>query len=99
MIKHVVLWKFADEADGHTKAENMAESKRRLDELAHLVPGIQDFQVGLAGELEHTHDQVLIVTLDSKESLTAYATHPRHVEYAAWLKQRVTQRDVLDFEF
>ena len=34
MIKHVVMWKFKDEAQGATKAENLAKVKAALAALS-----------------------------------------------------------------
>jgi len=43
MIKHIVMWKLKELAEGADRATNAAEMKRRLDACAQLVPGILAF--------------------------------------------------------
>jgi hypothetical protein len=93
------MWTFADEAEGASKAQNLTESKARLEALGDLIPGIEGFEVAIAQDgLEHSHDQILISAFDSVQTLKAYATHPAHLEYVAWLTPRRTGRVVIDYE-
>ena len=80
MIKHIVMWKLKDFAEGADKAANAAKMKQKLETCAHIVPGTLKFEVALAQPgLEATYDVVLYSEFDSKESLDAYADHPVHV--------------------
>ena len=57
MIKHIVGWNFADEAEGRSKNDNIAEVKRRLDALPALMEGLLAFEVTAAQpELEASFD-------------------------------------------
>ncbi len=38
MIKHVVMWKLKEEAEGATKAENARKIKQMLEELPDKIP-------------------------------------------------------------
>jgi hypothetical protein len=40
MIKHIVMWKLKDEAEGADRATNAARMKEKLDACRGLVPGI-----------------------------------------------------------
>ena len=40
MYKHIVLWKFKEQADGKSREELAVEVKRRLDELPTHIPEI-----------------------------------------------------------
>ena len=46
MIQHVVMWKFAEEAEGLTKAENMAWVKEHLTALIPIIPEIKKMEIG-----------------------------------------------------
>jgi antibiotic biosynthesis monooxygenase (ABM) superfamily enzyme len=79
MIKHIVMWKLKERAEGADRAANAVEMKRRLDACATLVPGILKFEVALAQPgLEASYDVVLYSEFASKEALDAYAGHPAH---------------------
>ena len=44
MIKHIVMWNFADEAEGADKATNLARVRERLLGLRDVVPGIRTLE-------------------------------------------------------
>ena len=47
MIKHIVMWKFKEEAEGKSRAENIAIVKADLEALKGVIPQItDDFEVG-----------------------------------------------------
>jgi heme-degrading monooxygenase HmoA len=79
MLKHIVMWKLKDHAEGADRAANAAEMKRRLDACANIVPGIQKFEVVIAQPgLEATYDVILYSEFEDKAALEAYAKHPDH---------------------
>ena len=60
MIKHIVMWNFADEAEGDDKATNLAKVQQDLVALRGLVPGMGAFEIAIGADpLEHTYDMVL----------------------------------------
>ena len=79
MIKHIVMWKLKDFAEGADRATNMVRMKTMLDACQGIVPGMGAFEVALAQPgLEATYDVVLYAEFDSKEALEAYGNHPTH---------------------
>lgn len=99
MIKHIVMWNFADEAEGADKATNLATVKASLDRLIGLVPGMGAFETAIGSdELEHGYDLVLYSEFDSVDSLKAYATHPDHVAAAGFIGKVRTERVAFDYE-
>ncbi|MDQ7993278.1 MAG: Dabb family protein [Propionicimonas sp.] len=99
MIKHIVMWKFADQAEGADKASNLARVAADLAALSDVVPGIGAFDVAVGADpLEHTYDLVLYSEFESVEALQAYATHPRHVAVAQFIGRVRTERACMDFE-
>lgn len=99
MIKHIVMWKLKDQAEGADKAANAREMKRRLDECANVVPGILKFEVMLAQpRLEATYDVVLYSEFDSREALAAYASHPTHKAVIPFIGAIRSERQCMDYE-
>lgn len=87
MIKHIVLWKFAENAQGHTKEENMDIVKERLTALLPIIPQIKSFEIGkdiLHSEM--SYDMALIMTFDSMEDLETYKKHPEHQKVSSYVK-------------
>jgi quinol monooxygenase YgiN len=79
MLKHIVMWKLKDHAEGADRATNAIEMKRRLDECANIVPGQITFEVVIAQPgLEATYDVVLYSEFEDKAALEAYVKHPVH---------------------
>jgi quinol monooxygenase YgiN len=79
MLKHIVMWKLKDHAEGADRAANAIEMKRRLDECAHIVPGQITFEVVIAQPgLEATYDVVLYSEFEDQAALEAYVKHPVH---------------------
>ena len=99
MIKHIVMWKLKDEAEGADRAANALEMKRRLDACADIVPGILKFEVTLAQPgLEATYDVVLYSEFEDKAALEAYATHPTHKALVPFIGAVREARQCMDYE-
>ncbi|MGC3994952.1 MAG: Dabb family protein [Propionicimonas sp.] len=99
MIKHIVMWNFADEAEGQEKESNLADVRDRLAGLRNLVPGIVELEPVIPVDpFEHSYDLVLYSVFDSPEALKAYATHPEHVQVATFIRSVATDRVCVDYE-
>lgn len=99
MIKHIVFWKFADEAEGADKATNLARARDELAALVGVVPGIRALEVAVGADpLEHTYDLVLTSEFDTVADLQAYAAHPAHQAVAQFIGKVRTERACMDYE-
>jgi hypothetical protein len=99
MIKHIVMWKLKDEAEGTDRLTNAREMKRRLDACADIVPGILTFEVTLAQPgLEATYDVVLYSEFADKAALDAYAVHPLHKALVPFIGAIREGRQCMDYE-
>ncbi|WP_313176972.1 Dabb family protein [Massilia sp.] len=99
MIRHIVMWKLKEEAEGADRLGNAREMKRRLDACAAIVPGILQFEVALAQPgLEATYDVVLNSAFESREALEAYASHPTHKALMHFFKAVRDERQCMDYE-
>jgi len=99
MIKHIVMWKLKEEAEGADRASNAREMKRRLDECAGVVPGIITFEVTLAqADLEATYDVVLYSEFTDRAALAAYIAHPVHQAVVPFIGAIREGRQCMDYE-
>lgn len=99
MIKHIVLWRFADHAVGNSRDQNIAEASARLRGLPQRVPQIREFQIHRGLPLgDRSFDLVLESTFDSVEDLRAYQEHPAHQEVVAFLRAVQSERATVDAE-
>ena len=98
MIKHIVMWQFAEQAEGQDKATNLAQAKALLQGCVGLVPGQGRLEVAAAAPgLECTYDLVLYSEFESEAALQAYAGHPRHVAVAQFIGKVRTARACMDY--
>jgi quinol monooxygenase YgiN len=99
MIKHIVMWKLKDHAEGADRATNAIEVKRRLDQCATLSPGTLAFEVVLAQPgLEATYDVVLYSEFTDRAALEAYLEHPVHVAVKPFIGAVRSERQCMDYE-
>jgi hypothetical protein len=101
MIKHIVMWRFKEQAEGKTKKENIQIVKKDLEALAGVIPQIRELEVGVNINFQAStaYDAVLVSTFDSWEDLNAYRADPRHKKAASYNKLVRTERVVVDYEF
>jgi hypothetical protein len=99
MIRHIVMWTFAEQAAGATRAQNVARAQAELAALDGLVPGMVTLQVIAPSDaLEHTHDLLLLADFETAEALAAYAGHPQHLAVAGFIATVRTARACVDYE-
>lgn len=99
MIKHIVGWEFAEEAEGADKATNVTLAVEALRALPGLIDGIVDFEVVVPQEgLESSFDVAIYSTFTDAAALRAYAVHPEHQKVVALIGARRTGRACLDYD-
>ena len=99
MIKHIVMWRLADGANGATKEENARAMQARLMALPGEIDEIQQYEVGLdINRTERAGDVVLVSSFANQEDLAAYAGHPRHLEVVDFVRGFSTEVRVVDYE-
>lgn len=98
MVKHIVLWKFHEQALGKSKAENLVEARRILLAMEGHIPGMLSIDCGINITQEAAaYDLALYCTFDSEESLKVYQTHPVHEEVKKFISQVRDLRALVDF--
>jgi hypothetical protein len=99
MLKHIVMWKLKDRAEGADKAANAAKMKEMLEACANIVPGILKLEVAVAKPgLEATYDVVMYSEFASKAALDAYQVHPQHVALKPFFGAVREARQCMDYE-
>ena len=99
MITHIVMWKFKDQAEGASKAQNLARAKALLDACAQLAPGTLRFEVALAEPgMECTYDLVLYSVFADRAALDAYQNHPQHQALKPFIAAARLERQCMDYE-
>jgi hypothetical protein len=99
MIRHVVMWKLKETAEGATRAENAVKLKEKLEACRNIVPGILRLEVGLAAAgLESTYDVVLDSDFADKAALDAYQVHPTHEALKSFVGGVREARQCVDYE-
>lgn len=99
MIKHIVIWRLLDTAEGQSKADNLEKATHMLEGLNGKIPGLIKLEMGKdISRGDFSGDLVLYSELESPEALKAYQTHPLHVEAAQFVSAICSERIVVDYE-
>ena len=98
MIKHIVMWKFKDEAEGQVRDANMARAKELLFALVGVIPELKMMEIG--EDITHSDmsmDLVLITEFETVEDMNTYAVHPEHVKVSKFIRSVIETRRVIDY--
>ncbi len=99
MIKHIVMWKLKETAEGKTKEENAKIIKEGLEGLKEKIDFLQAVEVGINfNGSEMAYDVALYTEFDSKEDLDRYQNHEEHLKVAAYVRKVNAARVVVDYE-
>ena len=100
MIKHIVMFKFKEEANGKTKAENLIEARAKMMKLKDEIPEILEMQVyiGEGSAPDTNYDYALVSEFESMETLNSYQVHPAHVAFGKYIGELRELRACMDYE-
>lgn len=101
MVKHLVMFKLAQEAEGRLKAENAVLVKEMLEALKPVIPVIRKIEVfvNLADASSDHYDILLESDFETMDDLKAYAGHPAHLQVGAFIAKVRTGRAVIDYNY
>lgn len=98
MIRHIVLWKLKDEAEGADKATNAVRMADALESLVGTIDGLLRLEVGVdAVGLPGAWDLALMADFEDEEALRRYQVHPKHVEVGKFISSVRLDRAVVDY--
>lgn len=101
MIKHIVLFKLAAEAEGNSKSHNAQIIKEQLEALKDKIEVIRKIEVSLnhAKASPDNYDLMLDSEFDSWEDLQHYIVHPEHQKVGKFILKVKEDRVAIDYEF
>lgn len=95
MIQHIMLWNYREEATQQERDHIQAW----LERLPSEVPALLSVQWGpVFGGRNQEFSHCFVMLFKGREGLSEYATHPKHVEFAAAFKALCAVQVVADFE-
>jgi len=98
MIKHIVMWKLHEYAEGRSKRENAHRIKAKLEALAQSIPEIKLLEVGLNITSDRDAcDIVLYSEFDNPSDLQAYQDHPDHLSFKKFIQPIRSEKRVIDY--
>ena len=98
MIKHLVMFKMKEAAEGLDKAQNIQRLKAKLEALPDRIDEIVFFEVGINfSDNGVAYDMVLDSKFESKEALYSYQKNPEHIEVADFVQRVCENRVVVDY--
>lgn len=100
MIRHIVMWKFKDFAEGLSREENILKVKSMLEALPEKIDFIREMQVQVnVNPKEGMYDAVLFSTFDTLEDVGRYRVHPEHKKVSSYVALIKENRASVDYEF
>ena len=92
MIRHVIMWKFKEDAK-----EDMHRFLDGLQALNGVIPEILRMEVGINVKEGNNYDACLIADFADWDALERYKKDPRHVAVSTLCKSNRTDRGAVDF--
>jgi Stress responsive A/B Barrel Domain. len=98
MIKHIVMWKLKDYAEGAEKLDNAKKIKTMLEGLKGVIGQIKYIEVGVnTNTSDMAYDAVLISEFEDEIKLNEYKNHPEHLKVADFVAKVREKRAVVDY--
>ncbi|AUM88349.1 stress responsive protein [Clostridium botulinum] len=99
MIKHIVMWRLKEFAEGKSKLENANIIKINLEDLKHRIDEVKLIEVGVnINNSQQAYDVVLYSEFENLEDLNLYQNHPDHVKVGEFINKVKEDRIVTDYE-
>lgn len=99
MIKHIVMWKLKESAEGNSKLENAKIIKNGLEDLQGKIDALKFIEVGInINESAQAYDLVLYSEFNSQKDLDTYQNHPQHLKVAEFIGKVKAERIVADYQ-
>jgi len=98
MLKHIVLFKLKERAEGASKEQNAKKVKEDLEALTGKIPQIRHLEVGInciPGDA--AYDIAIYSEFANDADLSLYAKHPEHMKVAEFVGKVRESRVVVDY--
>ena len=98
MLKHIVMFKLKDTAEGANKKENALKIKASLEGLKAKIKEIKFLEVGInISDATDFYDIVLTTAFNDAKDLEIYQKHPEHLKAAEFIGKVRLERKVIDY--
>ena len=97
MVKHIVLWKREEVAEGSSRDDNAARIKESLEALVGKIDGLLKLEVSRTFNPKG-FDLALYSEFATREALAVYEQHPEHLKAREFIRKVITERDIADYE-
>ncbi len=100
MIRHVVMFRFLETAEGRTAWENALIAKNMLDDLVGKVPTLvrAETHLGYKDAAESNFHLILVSDFQDRQGLADYIVHPLHKAVGEFMKGVRETRACVDYE-
>ena len=101
MVRHIVMFKFLENAEGRTRKENAKIAADMLVNLQGKIPTLVSSEVKLDDTAAETgnYDLVLIAEYNDWQGLNEYIVHPLHKAVGEFMKGVRESRACVDYEY
>ena len=99
MIRHIVMWKLKDGAEGATKEKNAQKLKLILEGLRTNIEEIKAVEVGIQSnpESDEALDVVLICDFETELDFQMYTRNPHHQKAISFIETVAEERYYVDY--
>lgn len=98
MLKHIVLFKLKESAEGAGREENARKIKAQLEALTSRIPQIMHLEVGInCVPGDAAYDVAVYSEFANAQDLDAYLKHPEHIQAAVFVGKVRESRVVVDY--
>ncbi|REL37624.1 Dabb family protein [Rhodohalobacter sp. SW132] len=100
MIRHIVMWKLKDEAEGAPKEKNAQKLKLILEGLRTNIDEIKAVEVGIQTnpDAEEALDVVLICDFETLLDFQMYTRNPHHQKAVNFIESVAEKRYFVDYK-
>ena len=98
MVRHIVLWNYADDFSAEENIQNVQKMKSLLEELPSLIDGIVELKVQINAMPSSNRDIMLDSLFESEEALAAYIVHPEHKRVGEFVRSVTKDRACVDYK-
>jgi len=100
MIRHIVMWKLKDEAEGAPKEKNAQKLKLILEGLRANIEEIKAVEVGIQTNPDEKEalDVVLICDFETELDFQMYTRNPHHQKAVSFIESVAEKRYFVDYK-
>ncbi len=99
MIKHIVMWKLKEHAEGANKEKNAQKIKSMLEGLKDQIKEIVKIEAGINfNPLKNAYDVALYSVFQNQNDFEIYRNHPEHLKIAEFIGKVCLDRCIADYE-